>query len=60
MCQFLPYKNLKFVDDVPLWRILVTPDDSEVGYIIECDLRFPRELHGKFTPPPSHHIVFLE
>ena len=34
MSQFLPYKNLKFVDGVPLLRILETPDDSDIGYII--------------------------
>jgi hypothetical protein len=52
MCQFLPYKNLKFVDDVQLWKILETPDDSDIGYIIECDLHFPRHLHDKFKELP--------
>ena len=43
---------MKLVDDAPLWKILETPDDSEVGYISECDLHFPRHLHGKLKELP--------
>ena len=58
MCQFLPYKNLKFVDDAPLLRILETPDDSEIGYITECDLHFPRRLHDKCKElPPAQEAL---
>ena len=37
MSQSLPYQDLKF-SDVGLDEILKTPDDSEIGYIVEVDL----------------------
>ena len=52
MSQALPYKDLKFNNDVKLEDILNTPDDSEVGYIVECDFNFPEHLHDKFREFP--------
>lgn len=53
MCQPLPYDTVKFDNNVSLETILETPDDAAVGYIIEVDLTFPRELHDKFKEFPS-------
>ena len=60
MCEYLPYKNLKIDNDVTLEVILNTPDDSDVGYIIECDLHAPEEIHEKlkqFPPCPESLII---
>ena len=38
MSQYLPYDNIKFDNKVKLEDILNTPDDSQIGYFIECDL----------------------
>ena len=58
MVQQLPYKDLKFDNDVPIETVLETSDDSETGFIIECDLIFPEELHDKFKefPPCPENI----
>ena len=54
MSQYLPYKDLKFIDDedIDLSKILNTPDDHNHGYIVECDLTFPKHLHDKFKEFP--------
>ena len=45
MSQLLPYRNLKFVENISLDDILATPDDNGIGYFVEVDLRYPKELH---------------
>ena len=42
MSQYLPYKNLRLNTDVSIDQVLETADDSDVGYIIECDLNAPK------------------
>ena len=39
MSQPLPYDEIKFNKNVKLEDILKTPDDSDLGYFIEVDLR---------------------
>ena len=56
MSQYLPYKNLALNKDIGIDEILKTGDEADVGYIIECDLEFPREIHDKlkeFPPCPE-------
>ena len=36
MSQYLPYDDIKFNNNVKLEDILNTPDDSEIGYFLEC------------------------
>ena len=48
----LPFKDLKFDNDISIETILSTSDESETGYIVECDLIFPVELHDKFKEYP--------
>ena len=47
MSQYLPYDDIKFANDVKLEDILVTSDDSEVGYFVEIDLKNPNETREK-------------
>ena len=47
MSQYLPSKHLRFVDDITINEILETPDEHHTGYIVEVDLRFPKEIHDK-------------
>ena len=56
MVQYLPYKGLRFVKHVSLSELLQTADDARYGYIIECNLFFPPEIHDKlkeFVPAPE-------
>ena len=40
MSQYLPYDEIKFDNTVKLEDILNTPDDSDIGYFIEVDLKY--------------------
>ena len=44
MSQYLPYDEIEFDKNVKLEDIPKTPDDSDKGYVIECDLSYPDEL----------------
>jgi hypothetical protein len=52
MIQPLPHKDLKFRNDITIEQILKTPDDSEEGYMVECDLNIPDHLHDKLKEYP--------
>ena len=46
MSQFLPFDEIKFVN-VSIEDILSTPDNSEIGYFVEVDLKYPDEIKQK-------------
>ena len=58
--QYLPYKNISLNSDINIdniENILDTPDNNDIGYIIECDLEYPAEIHDKlkeFPPCPEN------
>ena len=43
MSQYLPYDEIKFYN-VTLEDILNTPDDSDIGYFVEVDLKYPDNI----------------
>ncbi|XP_071638427.1 uncharacterized protein [Temnothorax longispinosus] len=45
MCQSLPYANFQWLDDPENFDVTTVPTDSDVGYILEVDLEYPRDLH---------------
>ena len=47
MSQYLPYDEIKFDNTVKLEDILKTRDDSDVGYFIEVDLKYPDNIKEK-------------
>ena len=47
MSEPLPYDEIKFENIVKLEDILNTPDDSDIGYFIEVDLRYPDNIKQK-------------
>ena len=47
MSESLPYDEIKFDYDVKLEDILNTPDDSDFGYLIEVDLKYPDNIKEK-------------
>ena len=47
MYQPLPYVETKFDRNVKLEDILNTPDDSDIGYFIEVDLKYPDNIKEK-------------
>ena len=44
MSEYLPYDEIKFDKNVILEDILNTPDDSDIGYYIEVDLKYPDKM----------------
>ena len=47
MSQFLPYDEIKFEKDICLEKILNTPDDNDIGYFLEIDLKYPDNIKQK-------------
>ena len=47
MSQPLPYDEIKLDNNVNLEDILNTPDDSDIGYFIEVDLKYPDKIKEK-------------
>ena len=47
MCQNLPYDEIKIIENYKLEDILNTSDDSDYGYFIEVDLKYPDEIKEK-------------
>ena len=47
MPQPLPYDEIKFDKKVKLEDMLNTPDDSNIGYFIEVDLKYPDNIKEK-------------
>ncbi|KAK5646714.1 hypothetical protein RI129_005178 [Pyrocoelia pectoralis] len=59
MEEFLPYGEFSFVDEPNIECILNNPDDSDIGYIVDCDLDYPRELHDSHSDLPlaPEHMI---
>ena len=47
MSQYLPYDEIKFDSNIKLEDILNTPDDSDIGFIVEVDLKYPDNIKQK-------------
>ena len=49
ICQKLPYKDIKFINDLDNFteKEILNYDDGDEGYILDVDLEYPKELHDK-------------
>ena len=47
MSQFSPYDEIKFEKDICLEEILNIPDDNEIGYFLEVDLKYSDDINEK-------------
>ena len=47
MPEPLPYDEIEFDKSVELEDILTTPDDSDIGYFVEADLKYPDNIKEK-------------
>ena len=62
MSQSLTYNEIKFDKNVRLEDILSTPDNSDIGYFIEVDLKYPDKMKEKtehFPFAPVKKTLFL-
>ena len=52
MCQKLPYKDIKF-ETIPLTEEeILNYTDGSIGYVLDVDLEYPKELHDKHRDYP--------
>ncbi|KAB0804871.1 hypothetical protein PPYR_01841 [Photinus pyralis] len=51
MSECLPYAEFCFIDESKFKDLYIInhPDDSEIGYILDCDLDYPIEFHESHT-----------
>ena len=47
MSQYLPYDEIEFDNNITLEDIINTPDDSDIGYFVEVDLKYPDNIKQK-------------
>ena len=47
MSESLPYDGTEVDKNVNLEDILNIPDDSDTGYFVECDLKYPNNIKEK-------------
>ncbi|XP_024888609.1 uncharacterized protein LOC112465332 [Temnothorax curvispinosus] len=52
MSESLPYANFQWLDDPENFDATTVPTDSDVGYILEVDLEYPRDLHDAHADLP--------
>ena len=52
MSKYLPYDEVKFDRKVKLKDIIITPDESDIGYFIEVDLKYPDNIKEKTKKLP--------
>ncbi|KAK5648123.1 hypothetical protein RI129_003015 [Pyrocoelia pectoralis] len=61
MSEFLPFGEFSFVDETNFASldIINHPNNSEIGYILDCDLDYPLELHESHSDLPlaPEHMV---
>ena len=48
-CQPLPFDEIKFEHKVYSNEISNTPDESDIGYFLEVDLRYPYNIRQKLS-----------
>ena len=49
MSEPVPYDKIIFHRNVELEDIIKTPDDSNIGYFVELDLKYPDKIREKKT-----------
>ncbi|XP_071652823.1 uncharacterized protein [Temnothorax longispinosus] len=52
MCEPLPHTEFQWVDDAESLDVMSVTLDSAIGYILEVDLAYPRELHDAHADLP--------
>ena len=54
MSEPLPVGKFRFLseDEIAEFDLLTIPSDGGTGYIVECDLTYPDELHDLYNDYP--------
>ena len=57
MSEYLPYKEFEWLKNVDKFDVMSINKKSDVGYILEFDLKYPNELHNDYPLAPEKLIV---
>jgi hypothetical protein len=64
MSWYLPVGGFRFLSEEEISKIdfANVPDDSETGFVVECDLEYPSELHEihNYYPLAPEHVMVTE
>ncbi|XP_037926191.1 uncharacterized protein LOC119661065 [Hermetia illucens] len=52
MCQFLPQNSFEWLENTADFKVEDVSDESPIGYILEVDLEYPKELHNLHNQLP--------
>ena len=64
MSQPLPYGEIKFEKDFCINKLLNTPDENDIGYFVEVDLKYPDNIrqktkHFPFAPEKNLYLKMI-
>ena len=45
MSEYLPYEKLEWLENTDEFNVITINEKSDVGYILEVDLEYTKELH---------------
>ena len=45
MSEYLPYEKFQWQENIDEFDVMSTNEKSDIGYILEVDLEYPKELH---------------
>ena len=45
MSEYLPYKKFEWLENIDKFDVMSVNEKSDIGYILEVDLEYPKELH---------------
>ena len=45
MSEYLPYEKFEWLENIDEFNVITINKKSDIGYILEVDLKHPKELH---------------
>ena len=45
MSEYLPYEKFEWLENIDGFNVMTINEKSDIGYILEVDLEYPKELH---------------
>ena len=53
MSEYLPYEKFEWLENIDEFNVITINEKSDIGYILEVDLEYPKELHELHNDDPS-------
>lgn len=59
MSEYLPKGEFEWIENVDDLEFYKVPDDSNYGYIVECDIEYPESIHDEHLdlPMAPEHMI---